>query len=69
MWSKTGDAVMDAERYEAEQDKWLRKLPVCHKCKEHIQDDKCYKILDDIYCEECMEAKFRVWTEDLIEED
>lgn len=66
MWL-SGDAVMDAERHEAEQERWLQTLPVCHKCKERIQDDTCYKVNDDVYCEGCMRKLFEVWTEDLMD--
>jgi hypothetical protein len=45
----------------------LKRLPVCFCCKEHIQDDTCYQVDDEVYCESCMRKKFEVWTEDLMD--
>lgn len=66
MWL-TADPVLDAERHAEEQERWLRSRPVCCKCKEHIQDDTCYMVNDEIYCDSCNDKVFRVWTEDLME--
>ena len=63
----TDDPIADFYRHEEEQERWLQKLPVCCKCKERIQDDTCYKVNDDIYCDKCNDKLFRVWTEDLME--
>lgn len=54
--------------HDAEMEEELKKLPRCCKCKEHIQDDTCYRIDDEIYCEKCMAKHFRVWTEDVMED-
>ena len=63
----TDNPVLDAERYEDAQERELQKLPVCCKCKNRIDDDACYQIDEDIYCEKCMDKHFRKWTEDLME--
>jgi hypothetical protein len=63
----TDNPVLDAERYTDAQERELQKLPVCCKCKERIQDDTCYVIDDEVYCESCMRKKFERWTEDLME--
>ena len=63
----TDDPIADFHQYDAEQQRWLQKLPVCCKCKERIQDDTCYRVNDEIYCNSCNDKVFRVWTEDLME--
>ena len=55
----SNDPIADAERYAAEQDIEIRRLPVCRECKEHIQDEYLYDIDGDFYCGDCMEEKFR----------
>lgn len=65
MWSD--NPVADFHRYDAEQEAKLEKQPRCRKCKKRIQDDICYRINDEIYCEECHNDEFRVWTDDVME--
>lgn len=50
--------------HEAEQEKLLEKLPVCRCCGEHIQDDHYFYIDGVIYCEDCLNEKFRRDIED-----
>ena len=57
----------DFDRYEAEQEAQLEKLPMCDKCGEHIQDDYCYEINGEIYCEDCMNETFRRNVDSLID--
>ena len=40
--------------HEDEQDEWLEQRPVCVCCGDHIQDDYCYDVGGEIYCEDCM---------------
>jgi hypothetical protein len=49
--------------HEDEQDEWLEQRPVCVCCGDHIQDDYCYDVGGEIYCEDCMVSCFRkvVW--------
>ena len=51
MWSD--NPVHDAERYAAEQEKKLMKLPVCECCGEPIQQEKAVYYNDQWCCEEC----------------
>lgn len=50
--------------HETEQEKLLEKLPVCRHCGEPIQDDHYFYIEGIIYCEDCMNEKFRRDIED-----
>jgi formylmethanofuran dehydrogenase subunit E len=63
----TDDPVADAERYMAEQEEELKKLPVCDYCNEPIQDDYLFDLEGDIVCESCMNKHFRKHTEDYME--
>ena len=67
LMSWTDDPVADFLRHDAEQEENLSKLPRCCHCRERIQDDICYRINDDLYCENCHNDEFRVWTEDVME--
>ena len=51
------------EQHEAECEAWLKKQPICAECGEHIQDDYCYEINDELVCENCMEMNHKKWTE------
>lgn len=53
-------------RHEAEQERWLKKRPVCADCNQHIQDEKFYLINDEAICPDCMEC-YAHWTDDYIE--
>ena len=52
--------------HDAEQQAQLERLPKCSCCEEHIQEEYCYQINDEIICEHCMVEYFRKDTEDLI---
>lgn len=60
----TNNPVADAERYMAEQERELQKLPKCNHCREHIQDETCWVINGKIYHPDCAEELFCKWTED-----
>ena len=62
MW--TDDPVFDAERYMAEQEAKLDKLPKCADCGEPIQDDHFYMICDEPICPDCLDSNYRRETED-----
>jgi hypothetical protein len=62
----TDDPVMDAERYIAEQDAEIEKLPECCECGCKIQDEHCYEINGEYICEECLKDNHRKNVEDLI---
>lgn len=60
------DALDLFTRHDAEQEAALAKLPVCDICGEHIQEEHCFQINDEIICEHCMVEYFRKDTADLI---
>lgn len=43
----------DFDRYEAEQQRKLDRLPKCAHCGEPIQDEDCYKIDGDLVHSDC----------------
>jgi hypothetical protein len=49
------DPIADFERHDAEQERRLRRLPVCCSCKGHIQQESAVRINGDWYCDECIE--------------
>lgn len=60
--------ILDYSRYATEQEKELNRLPLCSECGEHIQDDECWVIEDEIYCPECAEKLFCKFTEDYLDQ-
>lgn len=54
------------EWHERESELWLAKKPRCCRCCEPIQDDRAWLIAQQLYCEECAEEAFKIWTEDYI---
>ena len=52
----TDDPINDFNRYDAEQTKWLKKLPVCADCDEPIQDETAYYINGEWICMDCMSS-------------
>lgn len=63
------DPIADFNRYEADQEEQLDKLPKCDICGEPIQDDYLYDIYGDIFCEECLNDKFRKNVEDYTDDN
>ena len=59
----TDNPVADAERYDAEQQAELEKLPQCDYCGVHI-DDYYYEIDNENFCESCLNEHFRKRVED-----
>ena len=53
------DPIADFDRHDAEQNKQLARLPVCAYCDEPIQDEFCYEINGEYYCEDCLDMHFR----------
>ena len=60
----TDDPVADAERYAAEQEEELEKLPRCECCGEPIQQEKAIYYNDQWCCNDC---SYDFWDE--IKED
>ena len=65
--SWTDDPVRDAERYEAEQERQLQRLPVCCECGYPIQTDECYEFNDELICPDCLRDNHRKWVDDYVE--
>lgn len=53
------DPVADFDRYDRDQERLLKRLPKCRKCKAPIQDEHYYFIEGEILCEECMKDKYQ----------
>ena len=49
------DPVRDYDRYCDEQERWLKKLPVCCECEEHIQQESAVRIDGEWYCDACLD--------------
>ena len=64
--SFTNDPVADFERYDAEQERELQKLPICSECDEPIQEEHCYEINDELICPDCMEKYHRKLVDDYV---
>lgn len=64
MLIRTDNPVADFERYDAEQQALMDKLPRCSECDACIQSDTCYRINDEIICEDCIEH-YKVYVDDL----
>lgn len=51
----------DYDRWEANQEAWLRSRPKCDCCGEPIQEDFAYRINEELYCKDCIDdAKVRI---------
>lgn len=59
------------ESHDWEQARREARLPVCEnpKCKKRINDDFYFEIDGEILCEECVNLRYRKYTEDYIEID
>lgn len=66
MFTISDDPVRDFESWDAEQNRWLEKLPVCCRCDRPIQGEHLWDVDGDLYCEECAEDEFKKRTEDYI---
>lgn len=50
----TDDPHADFDRYDAELEKRLARLPRCSRCKEPIEDEELFDFDDVFICEECV---------------
>lgn len=55
------------DRYEAEQQRQLDKLPKCEYCGKPIGDDYLYDLDTTIICELCLNTHFRKPVDDYVE--
>lgn len=62
----TDSPTDDFERYSAEQEAKLDKLPRCSECGERIQDEYCFEINDEYICEHCMDENHRKAVDDIV---
>lgn len=62
----TDDPIADFYRHDHEQQKRLKELPVCCYCDDPIEDDFCYEINGEYYCEDCLDMHFRKAVDDLV---
>ena len=67
MFFMTGDALADFDRWDAEQQAALNKLPKCSECDEPIQDDCYYEINGECVCPACLDNNHKHWVEDYID--
>ena len=51
----TGDPYEDFKRWDAEQKRRLKILPICACCRQPIQSERMYVIGNREYCQECIE--------------
>ena len=62
----TDNPIADAERYAAEQEEALDKLPRCEYCNKPIDDDYLFEINDEVICEGCLNKHFRKGVDDYV---
>ena len=67
MFLLTGDPERDWDNYQAEQEKEMKKLPICYECEKPIQDEVCYEINDELICPDCLIKNHRKFTDDYID--
>lgn len=53
--------------YDVEQEARLRKMPVCCRCKEHIQQPEAVKVNGRWFCEDCEDHAWEVIRKDFLE--
>lgn len=61
----TDNPLSDFHTYDAEQAReeaeYRATLPRCGYCEQIIEDDWCFELDGECYCEECMKAQHRKW--------
>lgn len=65
---RSDDPVRDFLMQDKEQAEREKRLPVCEECKSRIQDDFYWEIDGEILCEDCMNLRYRNYTEDYIKD-
>jgi formylmethanofuran dehydrogenase subunit E len=64
---RTDDPVADYDRYDAQVQSELDRLPKCSECGNPIQDEECYEFNDELICEGCLIDNHRKWVEDYVQ--
>lgn len=67
MFYVTDDPIADFNRWDAEQQAKLDKLPKCAECGEPIQSEECYELDCGVICPECLEDNHKHWVEDFMD--
>ena len=62
----TDDPAADFDRWDAEQQEWLKRLPHCECCGDPV-DEYLWEIEGEFYCDDCAKEKFRRSVEDYLE--
>lgn len=65
MW--TDDPGADYDRYDAQRQRELDRLPKCSECGNPIQEEECWEFNNKLICEECLTDNHRKWVEDYVE--
>lgn len=52
----TDDPLMDFDRWQTDQERWLSERPQCDDCGEHIQSETAFYINDCWICEDCIDS-------------
>lgn len=65
----TDDPLNDFLRYQAMKDKALERIPKCDDCGETIQDEFLYDIDGEVLCKDCVNYRYRKYTDDYLKED
>ena len=64
---RMNDPLDDYDRYDAEIERKLARMPKCSECGEHIQDEKYYDFNGKYICPQCLDDNHRRWTDDAID--
>ena len=59
----TDDPIADYNRYCAEEERQMAKLPKCGCCGYRVTDETYYDIDGEILCEECLNDKYLKYTD------
>ena len=57
----TDDPIADFDRYDAECERKLERLPKCRFCEEPITDETGYFIDHEYICSDCLESECKVF--------
>ena len=61
------DAYSQWEHRERQRERWLKRLPRCSECDNHIQDEMCWEYNGELICDRCANDNHRKWVEDYAE--
>lgn len=64
---RSDNPIRDFERYDAEQQRKLDRLPKCAYCGEPIQDEYVFVINGKCLCEECLVDHHRIGIENFLQ--